>query len=207
MSRHDWYRNVAWNAEVAIAFEAKLNKARRKEQYLRIQAGTLAASHPEVAHGLLDRYFTLQDQFDAAQAHVDRATAFLAQQKVDEALEAYERALAREADFPNLRTQAYLNFPFEVATRGVRSRFSRALEILEEHKSRLMFALDFFKWNAAQALIALELGRLDEPYGYAKAALEAAERDHSGFRFHPEVGLVQGSLAEVQARLQRLCDA
>ena len=72
------------------AFDEKLRRARRKEQYLRIQACTLARSHPEVALKLLDRYFELQDDFDHAQAHVDRATALLALGRVGEALAAYE---------------------------------------------------------------------------------------------------------------------
>lgn len=207
MTRHDWYRNVEWSAKVSAEFEAKLARARRKEQYLRIQACTLAAIHPNVAHSLLDRYFSLPDQFDAAQAHVDRATAFLAQGKVEEALLAYERALTREAEFPNTKTQAYINLPFEIATRMLRERFTRALEVLEAHKSRLMFAIDYFKWNSAHAIIASELRYGGDPRLYAKAAIEAAERDHSGFRYHPEVGLNGGSLSEVYKRMERLCEA
>ena len=207
MGSDDWYRNAEWNPAVSAEFEARLSRARRKEQYLRIQACTLAGSNPGVAHSLLDRYFELPDQSDAAQAHVDRATAFLAPQRIEEALQAYERALAREAEFPHMLTQAYIEFPFVVATRAIQPRIPRALEILEQHKHRLMFAVDHFKWNAAHALIASILEQPDVPYQYAKAALDAAERVHSGFQFHPKVGLVPGSLAEVQVRMRRLCDA
>ena len=71
----DWFRNTTWNKSVERAFDEKLRRAKRKEQYLRIQACTLARSYPEVALKLLDRYFELPDDFDHAQAHVDRATA------------------------------------------------------------------------------------------------------------------------------------
>lgn len=74
----EWFRNARWNESVERSFNEKLRRARRKEQYLRIQASTLACSHPEVALRLLDRYFELPDDFDHAQAHVDRATALLA---------------------------------------------------------------------------------------------------------------------------------
>lgn len=207
MSRHDWYRNATWNEEVAAAFELKLCRARAKAQYLRIQACTISESHPEVAHLLLDRYFQLPDQFDAAQAHVDRANAFIAQGKVHEALSAYEGALAHEAAFPNLRTQAYIEFPYLVATREVHSQFPRARSLLDEHKGRLMFAVDNFKWNAAQALIARALDEVDVTYRLARAALEAASQGHSGFRYHPTVGLIPNTLAEVQERMRRMCDA
>ena len=86
----DWFRNTTWDGIIERAFDEKLRRARRKEQYLRIQACTLARSHPEVALKLLDRYFELQDDFDHAQAHVDRATALLALGRVGEALAAYE---------------------------------------------------------------------------------------------------------------------
>jgi len=67
--------------------------------------------------------------------------------------------------------------------------------------------VDHFKWNAAQALIARALGQAESPYQHAKAALEAAEKDHSGFRYHAGIGLVGDSLSEVRDRLRRLCDA
>src|SRR5207248_662790 len=92
----EWFRNATWNAAVAQVFEEKLRRARRKEQYLRIQASTLAASHPQVALDLLERYFALPDQFDQAQACVDRAQALLALDRTDGAIESYEAALARE---------------------------------------------------------------------------------------------------------------
>ena len=38
MSRDDWFRHTAWNDKIAAQFEAKLKRARRKDQYLRIQA-------------------------------------------------------------------------------------------------------------------------------------------------------------------------
>jgi hypothetical protein len=207
MSRQDWYRNAIWNDDIAAAFESKLRRARSKEQYLRIQACTLTESHPEIAHSLLDRYFELPNQFDAAQAHVDRANAFLARGKVHEAVSAYEGALVREAIFPNLRTQAYIELPYLVATRKIHSHYFRAQSLLDEHKERLMFAVDHFKWNAAQALITHALGKFDMTHKFARAALDAASQEHSGFRYHPTVGLIPNTLAEVHERIRRMCDA
>ncbi len=130
MMSTDWFRNAEWNDSIERAFHEKLRRARRKEQYLRIQASTLAHSYPEVALKLLDRYFELPDDFDHAQAHVDRATALLALGRVADAITAYEAALAREAVFPNLQTQAILTFrtlspraAFESSTRERRSYF------------------------------------------------------------------------------------
>src|SRR6266704_2179658 len=102
MSSDDWFRNIDWNHRVEAAFFEKLRRARRKEQYLRIQASTLASSHPKVALRLLEEYFKLDDDFDHAQAYVDRATAYLAIGNPDNAIQAYEDALTREEVFPNV---------------------------------------------------------------------------------------------------------
>ena len=203
----DWFRNTTWNGAIERAFDEKLRRARRKEQYLRVQACTLARSHPEVALKLLDRYFVLKDDFDHAQAHVDRATALLALGRVDEALAAYETALAREAVFPNLQTQAHLDLPYIVATLGIRDKYRRARELLALHESRLMFPVDRFRWHAAQALIAAATGEAGSVRDHAERALEAASRDHSEFRYHPSVGLVPQPFEGVVKKMEALCAA
>ena len=199
----DWFRNDDWNADIARRFEEKLGRARRKEQYLRIQASTLASVHPDVALQLLDRYFSMPDAFDHAQAYVDRATACKALGRIEEAADAYEAALAREKEFPNLRTQAYLELPILVATADLRSRFDRALSILDEQANRRMFPVDQFLWHAARALIVANRGDRASAVPHAQAALQAASKDHSGFRYHPGIGLVmekhRGLLEEIAA--------
>jgi tetratricopeptide (TPR) repeat protein len=111
MSRNDWYRNTVWNDQISNLFFTKLARARDKSQYLRIQASTLAPAHPEVALELLRRYFALGEHFDQAQAYVDQATAYVALGEQQRAVEAYERAHARERKFPNARTPAVIDLP------------------------------------------------------------------------------------------------
>ena len=186
----DWFRNTTWNETVERAFGEKLRRARKKEQYLRIQACTLAQSHPQVALRLLDQYFQLGDGFDHAQAHVDRATALLALGRTSEAIASYEAALAREAQFPRLLTQACLDLPYLIATRGIREHYDRALQLLTAHQARLMFPVDRFRWHAARALIAADSEQPEVAKEHAERALEASASEHSGFRYHGSVGLV-----------------
>jgi tetratricopeptide (TPR) repeat protein len=200
----EWFRNTTWNASVEQAFNDKLHRARRQEQYLRIQACTLAGSHPDVALKLLDRYFALPNDFDHAQAHVDRATAYLALGRVADALAAYEDALARESVFPKLQTEAYIAFPYLVATRSVREQYARALELLLEHQSRLMFPVDHFRWHTARALIAAAALDPKTAKTHSQQALEAGAREHSGFRHHSSVGLVKKQYDEVVKQLEAL---
>lgn len=202
----DWYRNTTWNDAIEQSFNERLRRARRKEQYLRIQACTLARSHPKVALMLLDRYFALKDDFDHAQAFVDRATALSRLGRIDEAIESYNAALAREDEFPNLLTQAYLDLPLLIAIRNIRSQYGRAVQVLEEHRSRLMFPLDHFLWHAARALIAAEMNQLTTARTQAADALSAAAVEQSGFRYHPTVGLVTGKYDALVQKLKRIAE-
>ena len=197
----EWFRNEDWNAGIARRFEEKLGRARRKEQYLRIQACTLASSHPEVAPELLDHYFSMTDKFDHAQAHFDRATALKALGRIEEAADAYEAALAREVEFPNLRTQAYPELAVLVASEGLRDRSARAIAVLDEHADQPTFPVEHFMWHAAHALIMSSLGDRAGAVPHAQSALDAASKEHSGLRYHPSVGLVT---AEHRVLLKRI---
>jgi tetratricopeptide (TPR) repeat protein len=204
----DWFRNTSWDDSIERAFNAKLSRAKRNgPQYLRIQACTLARSHPEVALKLLDQYFQLPDQYERAQAYTDRATALLALGRVDEAISAYESALAREAALPNRRTRAYLDLPYLIARHGKRTLYDRALEILNAHQKELMFAVDHFLWNAVHALVAMDLQKPAIAKPYAERALQAAARKDSGMRYHPSTGLVTEKYADAIEKLQRCCTA
>jgi len=198
----EWFRNTTWNDSIEQMFNEKLHRARRKEQYLRIQACILAHSHPEVALKLLDRYFSLKDDFDHAQAHVDRATALLALGRVDEAIGSYESALAREAEFPNLKTEAYIDLAYLIATNGIRAKYEDAMQLLEKHKARLMFPVDHFRWHAAWAMIAADGHDTHRAKAHARHALDAAAREHSGFRYQNAVGLVTNRYDDVVKRLE-----
>lgn len=202
---NDWFRNTEWNESIERAFDEKIARARKwnQSQYLRIQACTLASTHPAVALRLLDRYFAMPDQCDRAQAHVDRATALLALDCVSDAIMSYEAALAHEAAHRNSLTQAYLQLPYLVATRRICERYDRALEILHTHVDQLTFPVEHFLWHSANALIVGNRGDTDLACIHAEQALQAAALKHSGFSRHKSIGLVtseyDGVIKELEA--------
>jgi len=201
MARDDWFRQTDWNTEIESAFFEKLRRARDKQQYLRIQASTIAGRKPRVALRLLDEYFTLGDHFDVAQAHVDRASAYLALNEIESAIGALEAALAREEKYPRLLTIAYLDLPFLIASHRIQSRYKQALELLERYRSRLTFPVDHFRWHAAYALILSAQADMSDARQHAQLALAAAVKDHSGFRYHASVGLVGAKYVDIRKQL------
>jgi tetratricopeptide (TPR) repeat protein len=203
----DWFRNTDWNDAIARRFEEKLRHAGRKEEYLRIQACTLAPTHPTVALELLDRYFTLPDDLEHAQAYVDRATALWVLGRIEEAAKSYEAALQRESAFPNLKTQAYLDLPVLIATEAVHTRYDQALALLKEHQNWLMFPVEHFLWHSAHALILAAKGDRTDAATHAKQALAAASRDKAGFRYHPTVGFVTDKHRDLVEKLTALAAA
>jgi tetratricopeptide (TPR) repeat protein len=200
----DWFRNIEWNDEIESAFNRKLSRSKMQEQCIRVQASTLAKSHPEVSLKLLDRYFDMPDDFYHAQAYCDKATALLALGRIDEAVESYDAAIAREEEFPQLQTQAHLELPFTVAVGKLSAQYPRALEVLGKYEDRLLFPVDYFKWHTAHALIAADQDQPESAIDHAREALAAADRKHSGFDSHPKAGLVAGRFGEVKVTLKEL---
>ena len=202
----DWYRNSSWSESIERDFDAKLSRARRKSTYLRIQACTLAKAYPEIALKLLDRYFELDDDFDHAQAFVDQAIAFVSLDRIEDAVESYSRALNREIEFPKLKTDAYISLPFMISTRCLEQHYGMANRLLDQHESRLMFPYDRFRWNCARALIASRTGDLVAAKRSARLAISSAQQDSSGFRYHPNVGLVGGKHPELISELTKIAE-
>jgi hypothetical protein len=131
----------------------------------------------------------------------------LALGRISEAIWSYEAALAREVEFPNLQTQAYLDLPYLIATRGIREKYEDAMQLLERHKARLMFPVDYFRWHTAWALITAAGHDVGAAKAHARHALDAAAREQSGFRYHPAIGLVTEQYDHMLRKLEAYCVA
>ena len=208
----DWYRNTTWSPSIARDFQARLSRARaaNRAQYLLIQAGSLAQSHPTVVLDLLSQYFELPMERPSPLAHVIRARTLVLLGRLEDAIASYEAALAREHEFSNDLTQAYLELPSLIAEHHLRARYDRAIDVLRDHRDRPTFPIEHFRWNAVNALLVAERAASDSADAartFAQRALEAAEARHSGFRHHPSLGLVGEESADLIRRLRVLAGA
>jgi hypothetical protein len=110
------------------------------------------------------------------------------------AVASFEAALEREASYPNIGTRAAFDLPRLVALERLRPLYPRALELLDKVKGKLVFHADHYLWNGSRALILHDKGEYAEASATARAALAAAEKTDSGFRYHPDVGLVASTM-------------
>ena len=204
MSNEDWYRNTEWNIEIEEAFYLKLKRARRKEQYLRIQASILSSKYPDISLTLFDQYFEFTEDFDHAQAYCDMASAYISKDMVEEALNSYEKSLNRELEFPNLKTDAYILFPLTIVKNKLVHLYPKAETVLKANKSRLMFPIDYFRWHAALAIIGASNGNNDSASEHAQIALNSAQIKKSGFTFHQSLGLVGKEYKSIVKKLREI---
>jgi hypothetical protein len=69
-----------------------------------------------------------------------------------------------------------------------------------------MFPVDRFRWHASMALILERKGDLTGAAKNACRALIEARKEHSGFRYHPNIGIVGVKYDEIQSKLAELCN-
>ncbi len=206
MSREDWYRNTQWNDRIEESFFAKLSRARSQcDQYLVIQALTIAPHQPEVALRLIDHYFDIRkSDFDDVTALLARAEAYRSQNNTREAVRAYKDVLYREAEFPGHKTRTYLDLPYFIACQELSGEFEFAMSVLAEGLDSVTFPVDQFIWHASKALITSAQGDDPDAKGHARKALDAAQVRKSGFRYHQNIGLVGKEHQAVIKKLVRL---
>lgn len=212
MAPEEWYRRTTWSATDEAAFFARLARSRGmggKAQYLRIQALYLQRVGTEsmlrASLKLLEELFAKYPvDTEMAQAYLQKGQCLAALKDYDGALNAIRESLAQERRFPNSKTQAWIEYGLLVVNQCMVVHYDEVLAVLEEFSptlGSLTFPLDRYHIAAIRALIASERGRRDGSREFAREALAAASLRHSGLRYHPQVGLVEGTNTPIHKRL------
>jgi tetratricopeptide (TPR) repeat protein len=213
MASSEWYRRRTWSVTDQTDFETRLKRARtpyRRAQYLRLQALHLQeVGSPELhsaALELLDRLLReySSETSQVAQAHEQRAQSLSALGRHQEALDAYRAALDAETIYPNWQTEAYLGYAELVLALGRVELYDEVLALLKAHHSSELFPIQQFRSASARAAIYEAQGERDLAGEAAVAALAAAAKTESPFRYHRTLGLVRPPLSEGKTWLERL---
>jgi tetratricopeptide (TPR) repeat protein len=208
MGKDDWFRKTTWTEADQAEFWAKLKRSRtayNKAQYLRIQASYLSGQYPATALEMLDKMLReFPDSPEVSGAELQRGQIFLGEGKLEAALEALERALAREEDYPNMQTDAWSVYGKVVVQNKVVPRYERAGKLAAARLRRAVFPTERYLANAILAVIEEYRGRSDAAVAHARAALAETKVEHSGFRYHPDVGLVTNPDEQLVAELRRI---
>jgi tetratricopeptide (TPR) repeat protein len=207
----EWFRRTTWSDADREDFNARLKRSRgagNKAQYLRIQALHLGqAGHHASAIELLDRLFAdFPDIIQLAQAHAQKAESLAKIGHTEAAIEEYRASLQAERDFPNVRTNAWLDFGWLVLEMELTPLYDEVANVLEEFReqSGFKFPANEYRYAAIQALLADARGEKARAREFAHQALSEAGKEHSGLRNHPTVGLVGSERNRFLNRLRTL---
>jgi len=127
---------------------------------------------------LFDRW---PERTELAAAAYQLATCHLTLGDTAAALQAFRRALQVEQEFPNVRTQAAIELPWVIATRGLESEYAEALSVLAACEPA-PFPIMRYKLHGSLAVMLATTGRVAEAAEHARAALHAAQATESGMR-------------------------
>jgi tetratricopeptide (TPR) repeat protein len=211
MPRRDWFRSTDWDRATREAFFQRLSRSRSsgaKAQYLRIQAWHLQGTNDirllREAIELLELMFTqFPERVQLAQGHLQKAQCLRSLGDFDGAVVEYRAALEAERTFPNVKTDAWLDFGRFAVEQRRQELYAEVSTVLVEFLPTrgLAFPVDTFRLHGIRALIAMDRGHRLEALREARLAMEAANRPTSGLSRHPTVGLVDNRYTELVHRI------
>ena len=167
-----------------------------------LDAGLLKESL-ELSNHLLAEF---SDDAELAMVFLTRAEAHEALGELDLAIEAFRNSLAAERAFPNMRTNAWLDFGLFAIMHGLDDLYPEVKSVLDEFSddTALIFPKSRFIYLAVQAHLYEKSGEMVEAAACAREALESANATHSGFSRHADVGLVRDAPEKLIRQLKQL---
>lgn len=201
----EWFRQEFWGAAVEEAFEKRLRRSRNKEQHLRIQAGHLLKTAPDVSLKLINRTLAMNEPIWRSTGLVVKAEAERRLNRPRESLETLVSAIDHERLNRTVRSGAALIFAKRVALERATAFYGKAEEALTEDSSAgSVFPAERYEWHGARAIIFADTGRRNEAVAEARLALDAASGKASGSWKHPKLGLVGGTVDGFGRRIRAI---
>lgn len=216
MGADDWYRGKRWNDAVREEFFKRLKRARsvyNQAQYLRIKADYLydkkkpenLAAAIELVDTMISEY---PDDTQLAAGNLLKAKCLQALGQTDDAAAAFQAAIQAERDCRTHKSFCWLEYGYFVVELGLKQRYAEVLDLFDEFQedTSLLLVSDRYEYHAVLAVISAHRRRKKAARENAEAALAQAKKKHSGFRYHPTVGLVKNTDTPVQERLLAIAE-
>ncbi|MDR1347600.1 MAG: tetratricopeptide repeat protein [Prevotellaceae bacterium] len=195
---NEWYRKTTWTTEDENEFFLKLKRSQKfnRPQYLRIQASALADTNNNellnAALELLEKYFNEypDNKFEKSPAFKLKGDIYFKMEKYEMALESYKNAIDFEKSYPQIKTDAYLNYSELVIQLNKTDLFGNVEILLLKQAKELDFPKDRYVKNAILSIIYKCKNNMEKSNYYKTLAEEAANAENSDFRWHKKLGLV-----------------
>ncbi len=109
----------------------------------------------------------------------------------DEAIKYYKQALDHEIIYPNVKTQAYIDYAELIIKTGLFDQFDFVENILLERVPEILFPLTKYKAFSILAIIYNHKDKPDQAKEYIDLAELNASAETSGLRYHKYLGVVK----------------
>ena len=194
----EWYRRQTWTKSDEEEFFAKLGRARKegRAQYLKIQAieltGTKKKELLKIADTLLKRMLN-----DFPNDYVEKGPALHALGDIgrlngnfDEAIDYYKQAIDFEEVFPNVVTNAWLDYSELIIKTGATTQYDFVEKMLMARIPGLLFPVAKYKSYAILSIISKHESNPEQAKQFAALADQNANAETSGLRYHKYLGVV-----------------
>ncbi len=214
MAKKEWFRKKSWSSADQSDFISHLERSCsefHKAQYLRIQAFELQETGKrnlirvslDLLEILLRKY---PSKYELASAHCKIGNGLEKLGDFHRALAAYQKAIAIEKVETCTISTAVFDYSWLIARLGFKKYYKEVLKLLNdrEREGFMKFPSVIYLTNAPKALIFHAMKSTKKAATHAKIAIEAAHMEHSGFSYHPQMGLVTIKDRNAHAKLKKL---
>jgi tetratricopeptide (TPR) repeat protein len=195
----DWYRRKTWTKTDEEEYFAKLSRARKdgRPQYLKIQAIELVETKDlkllDIAELLIQKLFTdyPDDKLERSSSLETLGDIYKLRQQFDRAIEFYKKAIDFEEIYPNVQTQAYLEFSELVVKHKIQDHYDFAEQIVSKRIKGSIFPIEKYKAFSILSIISSFKGDKAKAEEFAVFADKNASAETSGLRYHKYLGIVK----------------
>ena len=194
----EWYRKKTWSKTDEAEYFAKLGRAKKegRPEYLKIQAiefvDTKDPALLDIAELLIKKLFTdyPDDKFERSSCLETLGDIYKYRQLFDKAIEYYKNAIDFEKTYPQVLTQAYLEYSKLVVTHKKQDQYNFAEKIVLKRIKDSIFPNEKYIAFSILSIISYYKGDKEKAGQYAELADKNASAETSGLRYHKYLGIV-----------------